>query len=295
MARVLLLGANGQVGAELASRFADAELHAPDRARADLSEPESLRAAVRDLRPEIILNAAAYTAVDRAESEPALADRVNHLAPGVLAEEAERVGALLIHYSTDYVFDGTKTAPWVETDEPAPLSVYGATKLAGERFIVRNCSRHVILRTSWVYGRRGHNFLLTMLRLGREREVLRVVEDQRGAPTTAAALAEATRAIVEQVGSGHAGGPKQWAGIYHATCGGETTWAGFARAIFAEAAQREPRAWPRVEGIVSAEYPTPARRPRNSVLGNEKLLKTFAVRLPGWELALKATMEQVAG
>ncbi len=288
--RILLLGANGQVGWELARLFAGENLRALDRAGADLSRPESLRAVVRAHRPQIILNAAAYTAVDRAESEPELADSVNHLAPGVLAEEAERLGALLVHYSTDYVFDGTKTAPYVETDEPNPLSVYGATKLAGERAVARACARHLILRTSWVYSHRGHNFLLTMLRLGREREVIRVVDDQHGAPTSAAALAEATRAVVARVLAGTAVG--NWPGIYHATCAGETTWAGFARAILAEAARRDPGpgSWARVEAIRTDEYPTPAKRPARSRLSCNALCGTFQVSLPQWESALHASM-----
>ena len=283
MGRVLLLGANGQVGAELASHFADTDLLALDRAGADLSRPESLRAVVRAARPDLILNAAAYTTVDRAESEPELADRVNHLSPGVLAEEAEQLGAVLLHYSTDYVFDGTKTTPYVETDEPNPLNVYGATKLAGERAVAAACSRHMILRTSWVYGHRGHNFLLTMLRLGRERDVLRVVDDQYGAPTSAAALAAATRAVFDRVASGEI---ENWVGTYHATCGGNTSWAGFARAIFKEGSDGSPR----VEPIPTALYPTPAKRPRHSGLSGEKLRRTFGVELPPWEQAMKATL-----
>ena len=286
MARILLLGVNGQVGWELARLFSGEELLGLDRAGADLAQPESLRQVVRDAKPEVILNAAAYTAVDRAESEPELADRVNHLAPQVLAEEAERLGALLVHYSTDYVFDGTKREPYVETDEPNPVNVYGATKLAGERAIARACACHLILRTSWVYSPRGHNFLLTMLRLGREREVLRVVNDQHGAPTSAKALAEATLDIVGRVLAGQA--PEDWAGNYHCTCAGQTTWAGFAQAIFAEAAKYEPRAWARVEGISTAAYPTPARRPRNSVLDGSKLRHRFQLNLSPWEDALTA-------
>ncbi len=289
--RVLLLGANGQVGFELASRFADMDLLALHRRAADLSRPESLREVVRAARPDVILNAAAYTAVDRAESEPELADRVNHLAPAVLAEEAERAGALLVHYSTDYVFDGTKTTPWLETDEPNPLNVYGATKLAGERAIAVRCPRHIILRTSWVYGPRGHNFLLTMLRLGRERDVLRVVDDQWGAPTSAGALADATRAVVDRVLAETASG---WFGVYHATCAGETTWCGFARAIFTESARNGSRAWPVVEGIQTSEYPTPARRPRSSGLSNSKLFETFGLRFPVWQDALQIACNELA-
>ena len=289
--RVLLLGANGQVGYELAARFAGPGLLALDRTGADLGQPESLRAVVRAARPTLILNAAAYTAVDRAESEPELTDCVNHLAPAVLAEEAEHCGAMLIHYSTDYVFDGTKTSPWVETDKPSPLSVYGATKLAGERAITRACSRYVILRTSWVYGPRGHNFMKTMLRLGRERDTLRIVDDQYGAPTSASALAEATHAIASRIVLGQAGTPSEWAGVYHATCAGQTTWAGFACAIFTEAAKHELQAWPRVDGIATEQFLTPAKRPRNSMLSNEKLRKRFGVQLPEWERSLQKIFE----
>lgn len=288
MARILLLGANGQVGWELARLCAGEDLLALDRAGADLSRPESLRRVVREAKPEIILNAAAYTAVDRAESEPELADRVNHRAPGVLAEEAERLGALLVHYSTDYVFDGTKTEPYVETDEPNPLNVYGATKLAGERAVARACARHLILRTSWVYSHRGHNFLLTMLRLGRERDVLRIVDDQWGAPTSARALAEATREVISRILTGEA--PANWSGLYHATCRGETTWAGFARAIFEEGISARGLV---IEGIRTAAYPTPAKRPARSTMSGEKLCLDFATSLPAWHDALRQVSQQM--
>ena len=285
---VLLLGATGQVGTELRRVFADRRLLALDRKAADLSQPESLRAIVREAAPSILLNAAAYTAVDRAEAEPEVADAVNHRAVNVLAEEAERAGALLVHYSTDYVFDGTKASPWVETDGPAPLNVYGASKLAGECAVLAAGKRHLILRTSWIYGPHGHNFLRTMLRLGREREVLRIVDDQRGAPTSSAALAEATRAIVDRLEREDAPTAEQWGGVYHASCGGEATWCGFAAAIFEKAARQEQRAgvWARLEPIASHEYPTPATRPRNSVLDCGKLRDRFGVQLPEWREAL---------
>ncbi len=281
---MLLLGASGQVGGELARRFSDTDLLIPDRAAADLSRPESLRSLIRKAEPNMILNAAAYTAVDRAEAEPELADCINHLAPAVLAEEAERTGALLLHYSTDYVFDGSKTAPWLETDMPAPLSVYGVSKLAGERAIAERCRRFIILRTSWVYGAHGHNFLKTMLRLGQERPLLRVVDDQRGAPTTASAIAAATREIVNCLQADALG---NWSGIYHATCAGETTWYGFAKAIFAEVSKLDSRIWPTVEPIATEQFPTPAKRPRNSVLSNSKLHRQFGVQLPDWKCSLQ--------
>ncbi len=285
---VLLLGASGQLGTELARSFAASTLVALNRQSADLSRPESLRAIVREIQPQLILNAAAYTAVDRAESEPELADVVNHQAPRVLAEEAERLSATLVHYSTDYVFDGTKQSPWVETDPTAPLNTYGRSKRAGEDAIASACRRHIILRTSWVYADHGSNFLRTMLRLGAERSELRIVDDQWGAPTTARALAEATYAITRIINNRNLEQPETWAGIYHATCGGKTTWRGFAEAIFELESKRRPAfVAPRVEGIASADYPTPAQRPRNSVLSNEKLRAHFGVQFPSWHTSLQ--------
>ena len=285
--RVLLLGAHGQVGTELRRTFADWSPTALDRSDADLSRPETLRAVMRAARPQVILNAAAYTAVDRAESEPDLADRVNHQSVRIVAEEAERLGALLVHYSTDYVFDGTKTEPWVETDPTAPLNVYGATKLAGERAIQNTCSKHLILRTSWVYSAHGHNFLRTMLRLGRERDVVRVVNDQWGAPTSAGALAEATGHVVARLSlENDWAAPEKWAGTYHATCGGRTSWCGFAQAIFARSRSMGKTGWATVDAISTDQHPTAARRPVNSVLSNERLAQKLGVQLPHWENAL---------
>jgi dTDP-4-dehydrorhamnose reductase len=272
---------------ELARRFQDMDPLALDRRDADLGQPESLRAVLRTARPDLILNAAAYTAVDRAESEPELADLVNHQSPRVLAEEAHRVGALLVHYSTDYVFDGMKPGPWLEDDQPAPLNTYGASKLKGEQAIAASCESFLILRTSWVYAGHGHNFLRTMLRLGVEQPVLRVVSDQWGAPTSAAALAEATRAMTDRMSRTS----DQRTGVYHATCSGKTTWLGFAEAIFqAQAEAATGKARPRVEGIASADYPTPALRPKNSVLDNRKLWESFNIQLPAWEVALRQVM-----
>ena len=288
---MLLLGASGQVGHELAKLFAGDCLLRPDRADADLSRPKTLRALVRGMEPSIILNAAAYTAVDRAEAEPELADLLNHHAPAVLAEEAERTGALLVHYSTDYVFDGSKALPWIETDATEPLNQYGRTKLAGEQAIAARCRRHLILRTSWVYGPHGHNFLKTMLRFGREREALRIVDDQWGAPTSSQALAEATCAMVELAGKD--GDVESWAGVYHTTCAGAVSWAGFARAIFAGMSDWTSRERPRIDPITTAEYPTAARRPRNSVLSNAKLTQRFGVQLPGWETALTSVLARL--
>jgi dTDP-4-dehydrorhamnose reductase len=249
---------------------------------------------VREFAPDIIVNAAAYTAVDKAESEPDLARALNVEAPRKLAEECARTRALMVHYSTDYVFDGSKNSPWLETDEPNPLNHYGASKLAGEQAIANAGGRYLIFRTSWVYGPHGNNFLKTMLRLGRERDRLNVVDDQTGAPTTSMALADATRAIVDRVLAGELGPAEQWAGLYHMTCGASTTWCGFAREIFARAEQRFGQRSPDVAPISTDAWPTPAKRPRNSVLSNEKLRQRFGVQLPSWQTELDRTLQQLA-
>lgn len=283
--KLLILGTNGQLGIELQQSFSGyGEITALGRDRCDLSQPDQLRKVVAEAAPDIILNAAAYTAVDRAESEPELAMRINGEAPGVLAEEAKKRGALLVHYSTDYVFNGTKPSPWVEDDPTGPLNVYGSTKLAGEHNIAAAGDRYLIFRTSWVVSPYGNNFIKTMLRLGRERDHLRIVNDQTGAPTSAAAIAQATRQVLE----------KPWedslSGVYHMTCAGQTTWSGFAQAIFERAKIEENKKWPVVTGIPSTEYPTPAKRPGNSVLSNTKLQSRFNVQLPAWETALEETL-----
>src|SRR5579875_2515861 len=227
--RILIVGNAGQLGRELERSFAGfGSVIGVNRGTVDLADAASLRAAVRSAAPDVILNAAAYTAVDRAESEPELAHAVNAAAPAVLAEEARARQALLVHYSTDYVFDGTKREPWTEEDPANPLSVYGASKLAGEQAIAAAGGTYLIFRTSWVYGPHGKNFLLTMLRLGRERPQLRIVDDQIGAPTSSSEIAKATRAVLEEFTSAKRG-------IYHMTCSGQTSWYGFARAIFADA------------------------------------------------------------
>ncbi len=292
--RILIVGYAGQVGAELQRSFSDAgEIICHDRDTVDLAVPDQVRAMVRRAAPEIILNAAAYTAVDRAESEPEAAMAVNARAPGILAEEALRSGALLVHYSTDYVFDGTKAGPWIETDTPGPLNVYGASKLAGEEAIQQAGGKYLIFRTSWVYGPHGNNFLLTMLRLSRERESLDIVDDQFGAPTSSIELAGTTNAIVNGVLAGRYGSAVNWAGLYHMTCSGSTSWCGFARAIFARADSLLQGKVPAVRPIPSAEYSTPAMRPQNSVLSNEKLATRFGVRLAPWETALDAVLTRL--
>jgi dTDP-4-dehydrorhamnose reductase len=289
--RVLVTGAGGQVGAEVARELAGrAEVVARDRAALDIADPASIEAGVRAARPDVIVNCAAYTAVDRAETDREAAHAANAAGPGILAAEARRCGALLVHFSTDYVYDGAKRAPYVETDRVNPLSVYGATKLEGERAIAASGAAHVILRTSWVYGARGKNFLFTMLRLGRERPELRVVDDQRGAPTSSRALARVVREILDRGGDtdelsrAEVDEVAAAGGIYHATAAGSTTWFGFAQAIFEEM-QRQRRldfAAPRLTPITTAEYPTPAKRPANSVMSNERLRAAFGVTLADW-------------
>lgn len=285
--RILILGSTGQLGRELQRSFSGyGEVIARGRETVDFSGEDQLRSAVRTASPDVILNAAAYTAVDRAESEPDLAMAVNGHAPGVLAEEANRLGALFVHYSTDYVFDGTKAGAWEETDAPNPLNVYGASKLAGERAVEQVGGKHLIFRTSWVYGPHGKNFLLTMLRLGKERDLLKVVDDQVGAPTTSIALADATRSIVASIFEGRCGSAESWAGVYHMTCGGSVSWRGFADAIFMRAQNLLGGRRPATAPIPTSEYPTPARRPQNSVLSNKKLNAAFGVQLPSWGDAL---------
>jgi dTDP-4-dehydrorhamnose reductase len=287
--RILLTGRNGQVGLELARALAPlGEIIAYDRTQLDLAAPDRIVAAVRSVRPAVLVNAAAYTAVDRAEREPEAAHAVNARGVAVLAEEARRAGALLIHYSTDYVFDGTKDAPYVEEDAPHPLNVYGESKLAGERAISEADCAHVILRTSWVYAERGTNFFLTVKRLLGEKEELRVVADQVGAPTFAGALADATATLLKDH-SAQALGERR--GVYHATASGSTSWHGFATAI-ARLEGVESRV--RVVAIPSEAFPTVARRPRNSRLSNEKLQRQLGVALPPWEASLAACYARLA-
>jgi len=292
--RLLIVGAAGQVGTELLRSFRDfGDITAADRKSVNLAVADETRDLVRRIAPDIILNAAAYTAVDRAESEPEIAMAINALAPHVLAEEAKALGALLVHYSTDYVFDGEKNGPWSEVDEPNPQNAYGASKLAGERAILEVGGKHLIFRTSWVYSAHGSNFLLTMLRLARQRDSISVVDDQFGAPTTAAELANATRTIVQGVMSGRLGGPEDWAGLYHMTCLGSTTWCGFARGIFDRAGKLLDGKVPIITPIPSKDYPVPAKRPRNSVLSNAKLQSQFNLQLAPWETALDAVMQEL--
>ena len=297
MIRVLLTGARGQLGADLLRALEGrAQVVAHDHASLDLAKPGEIRARVGEARPDVILNAAAYTAVDRAEAEVDAARAVNAIAPGVLAGEAKRLGALLVHYSTDYVFDGAKQGPYLETDPTAPLNVYGRTKLEGERALAAGGCDHVILRTSWVYAPHGRNFMLTMLRLAATQKELRVVDDQHGAPTSSLQLARATLGLlargagpIEPADLARARGAS---GVYHATAAGETTWCEFAREIFARWSRRagDGFAAPRVIPIPSSAYPTPARRPANSVLSSARLAETFGVRLPSWRDGLEEAL-----
>lgn len=301
MSRILVAGKNGQVGFELLNSLAgQGQVVAVGRDQMDLSKPDAVRRTVREIAPDLIINASAYTAVDQAESEPELALAINGVAPGVLAEEAKRLGAALIHYSTDYVFDGSKLAPYSEDDEPRPVSVYGRTKLAGERAIQAVDVPHLILRTSWVYGMRGKNFLLTILRLAREREELSIVDDQLGAPTWSRALAGATSDILSHLGYGRPGFGEacgEQRGIYNVSAAGQTSWYGFAVAILARAASARSRQSgfalarvPVLKPITTEQYPLPAGRPRYSVLANAKLRRAFGLALPDWKVGLDECM-----
>lgn len=292
---LLLFGLSGQVGYELSRSLAGVSgLIALDRAGADLSQPESLRDLVRHYRPKIILNAAAYTAVDKAESEPDLAHAVNATAPRVLAEEAERLGACLVHYFTDYVFDGRKNTPYNESDLPNPLSVYGRSKLRGEEAVAKLCCRYLIFRTSWVLGVHGGNFLKTVLRLAAERETLRVVTDQYGAPTSAALLADVTTKILQSLLRASKD-DRRW-GLYHVAAAGETSWHAYARYIVQRARDLgiPVRTTPEeVVPVTTAEYPARAARPANSRLSTAKLRAVFGIQLPDWKRDVDRVLHQL--
>jgi dTDP-4-dehydrorhamnose reductase len=280
--KILLTGSTGQVGYELARSLQGVgQVVAVDRNVMDLSDLDQVRDVIRREKPGLIVNPAAYTAVDKAESEPELAYRINAEAPGLMAQEARLLGAAMVHYSTDYVFDGSQPAPRVEDDATGPLNVYGASKLAGEHAIAAAGIPHLIFRTSWVYGMRGKNFLLTMLRLARERDELKVVADQHGAPTWSRTIADISAQVLSQA---HAGGREWWvqnSGVYHLSAQGQTTWFEFTQAIV-EAAGLECRVLP----IATADYPTPARRPQYSVMSSERLTTRFC-HLPEWKEALR--------
>jgi dTDP-4-dehydrorhamnose reductase len=293
--KLLITGADGQIGWELRRSLSPlGEVIAMDRNACDLSRPQDLPRIIREARPDIVVNAAAYTAVDKAEEEEALATMINGAAVGVIAEETRKLGALLIHYSTDYVFDGTKDTPYTEDDHPHPISAYGRSKLAGERAIEQCGAEYLILRTSWIYAARGRNFLNTILRLARERDELRIVADQLGAPTWAREIANATAFIArkarhEREKSGFV------SGIFNVTAAGETSWFGFAQAIIDYA--RPPKAGrkrPKIQPISSLEYPTAAARPKNSRLAEDRVAQRFGVALMDWKSALKACIKSAS-
>lgn len=288
---ILVTGVNGQVGFELLRSLQGlGRVVACDRSMLDLSDLDRVRSVVRELKPSIIVNPAAYTAVDKAETDVDAARRLNVEVPRAFAEEAARLGAALVHYSTDYVFDGTKEGAYVETDATNPQNVYGLTKLEGEQAIAATGCAHLILRTSWVYGRRGKNFLLTMLKLGSERPELRVVADQVGAPTWSKTIATATAHIVAQaLAADDADWWAQRSGVYHFTSAGATSWHGFAEAIFAQAMGEHA---PKVLPIPASDYPVPAKRPSNSRLSHDKLTEAFGLRLPDWADALKLCLSE---
>jgi len=282
--RILLTGSNGQVGTVLVQALAPlGELRAFDRQGLDLRDLQSIRSTLAKIKPDVIVNAAAYTAVDRAESEKDVAFEVNFRAVRAIAREAAAINALLVHFSTDYVFDGEKSTPYVETDAHNPLSAYGSSKLEGERAIAASGCRHLIFRTSWVYGPTGRNFLHAILAAAKTRPELRVVDDQRGAPTTSMAIAGAVTQVLSS--SGLLAKPS---GIYHLSAAGETTWHGFAAAILAGKGLATP-----IVAVRSDEYPAAARRPKNSLLDNSKIEATFDVALPDWRQGLAAVLAAI--
>ena len=286
--KILITGQHGQVSQALQQQLRElGELLVLGRDQLDLANPEQIRQQIRAQRPNLIINAAAHTAVDLAESEPDAAFAINAIAPGILAEEAKALGIPLIHYSTDYVFDGSKPAPYTEADTPNPLSVYGRSKLAGERAIAAVGGEYLILRTSWVYSNHGKNFLLTMQRLLQEKAHLRIVADQVGAPTWAGTIAASTRALIERW---QAGQPGQW-GIYHLTAQGETSWFGFAQAI-GEQLRAQGKACAELEAIPSSAYPTPAKRPLNSRLDCSRLQQHWHISQLQWQDALRECLAQ---
>lgn len=292
--KLLIIGANGQVGYELRNSLVPlGEVTAVDYPELDIANPDALRRYIRDHAPDVLVNAAAYTAVDKAETDEPTALAVNGTAPGVMAEEMARVNGLIVHYSTDYVFDGSKTGAWTEEDTPAPLGAYGRTKLAGERAVQAAGGAHFIFRTAWVYGRRGGNFMLTMLRLMRERDELRIVADQHGTPTWCRVLAEVPARIISACWADPSRREQTRAekcGLYHLTNGGATTWHEYAVAIRDLAPELADRRDVKVQPIRTEEYPVPAKRPANSVLDNTKLERVFGIRNAHWREALVACL-----
>ena len=293
--KLLLLGKGGQVGWELQRSLAPlGEVVALDfdstELAADFSRPETLAESVLKVRPDVVVTAAAHTAVDKAEGEPDFARRLNATSPGVVAQAAQEIGALMVHYSTDYVFDGSGSTPWTEDAATGPLSVYGSTKLEGEQLVARHCTKHLIFRTSWVYAARGGNFAKTMLRLAKERERLTVIDDQFGAPTGAELLADVTAHAIRDTLR-----DMSKAGLYHAVAGGETSWHGYARFVLeqARACGVELKAGPdAVDAVPTSAFPTPARRPHNSRLDTRRLQSTFGLVLPDWRLGVARMLQE---
>ena len=302
--KILLFGTDGQVGWELQRSLAplgELLVMGLDRATnpgglsGDFTQLDALAETVRKVRPDVIVNAAAHTAVDKAQSEPEFARLLNALAPGVLADEAQALGAWLVHYSTDYVFDGSGDQPWKETDATGPLSVYGQTKLEGEQAVMR-CARHLIFRTSWVYAARGGNFAKTMLRLAKERETLQVIDDQMGAPTGADLIADVTAHVLRQVNPGKAGGDVTLAGIYHLVASGCTNWHAYAKHVLALAESALPAikiVAKDIKAVPTSAFPTPARRPHNSRLDTTKLQTTFGLQLPHWQAGVTRMLNEI--
>lgn len=284
---ILVVGGTGQIGQELVRELAAlGRVVAPARAELELLSAASIRDVLSRVQPAIVVNAAGYTAVDSAESERELCAAINADAPALLAAECERLGAVFVHYSTDYVFDGAKPTPYVETDAPAPLNVYGQTKLAGEAAVAATGGANLVFRTSWIYSARGRNFPLSILRLARERDELSIVNDQVGAPTSAAAIAAGTLGVLRALIADGTGDLRERgeaaAGVYHMTAGGSTSWFEFARTILADDPRRDEQVCRAIVPITSVEYPAPASRPAYSLLDNTKLFERFGIALPSW-------------
>jgi dTDP-4-dehydrorhamnose reductase len=292
--KILIFGRSGQIAWELRRELAClGEVTAIGFPQVDFKDPNTIRKAVQTVEPTVIVNAAAYTEVDKAETNLDLATSINGTAPGVLAEESKRRSILLVHYSTDYVFDGSKQGAYLETDVPNPVSAYGKSKLIGDQAIQSAGGDYLILRTSWVYGARGSNFLLTMLRLAKERSELRIVDDQIGAPTSCQSIAVATANILAQVLSPSSTGLNERAGIYNTTSRGETSWFGFAKEILTKSAEKTGLSIPELVPIANSGYPRPAQRPANSRLSCQRLDETFGVRIPHWEEGLTLVLESL--